>query len=103
MRKKPLSIKEIKQSVERTARDFDLERVVLFGSYANGKRTGKSDIDLLVSFSKKTKKPVSYFTLFDFQHRIEELTGKKVDAIFAPIPKDSLLEINKEVLLYEAS
>ena len=102
LRRKPLTIRELKSTIAKIATEYELERVILFGSYANGKQNRKSDIDLLVSFLSKTKKPVTYFTILDLQERIEEMTGKKVDVIPAPIPKDSLLEIGKEVLLYEA-
>jgi len=42
------SRKLLKSFVERLVRQFRPERVVLFGSYAWGKPTGQSDIDLLV-------------------------------------------------------
>ncbi|MFC1453158.1 nucleotidyltransferase domain-containing protein [Verrucomicrobiota bacterium] len=39
---------EIRRYVRRLAKDFAPERVVLFGSYADGSATADSDVDLLV-------------------------------------------------------
>jgi len=39
---------DIKQLSRRIAENFDVERIILFGSYANGTATEESDIDLLV-------------------------------------------------------
>ncbi|MBI2433327.1 MAG: nucleotidyltransferase domain-containing protein [Candidatus Hydrogenedentes bacterium] len=42
----PLS--EIEQLAEHIAREFDPDKIVLFGSYADGTATVDSDVDLLV-------------------------------------------------------
>ena len=94
-----LKIEEIKNIVKKVAKEFDLVKVSLFGSYANGTQTADSDIDLLVEF---TTESVSLFKLARLQLKLEELTGKEVDVIHAPIPKESILEIDREVLLYVA-
>jgi predicted nucleotidyltransferase len=39
---------EVKTYVKRLAREFNPDRVILFGSYARGKPTKDSDVDLLV-------------------------------------------------------
>ena len=39
---------KISDLVERIARDFDPEKIILFGSYAYGTTTPDSDVDLLV-------------------------------------------------------
>ena len=41
-------MQEIQQITERIAREFDPERIILFGSYASGRPTSDSDVDLLV-------------------------------------------------------
>jgi predicted nucleotidyltransferase len=43
-----VSLAEIKAVVERIGRDFRPRKVILFGSYACGKPTKDSDVDLLV-------------------------------------------------------
>jgi len=95
---KVLKIEDIKASVEQVAEEHGIKRVTLFGSYADGKPTNKSDIDLIVNFINEDK--VTLFTVFGVRHALEDITGKSVDVIHGPIPKDHFLEINKEVLLY---
>jgi len=97
---KVLTVDEIRASVELVVKDYPVERVTLFGSYADGKQTAGSDIDLLITFDENSIKPVTYFTLYRFQNDVEKLVGKKVDVLFYPIPEGSLLKINKEVVLY---
>jgi len=94
---KVLAISDIQSNVVHVAKFFDVKKVSLFGSYANGKPNAESDIDLLVEFGDKA----TYLTVFDFQDKIQSKIGKGVDVIPAPIPNDSFLVINKEVLLYE--
>jgi len=94
-----ISIEDIKASVVKVVEEFNLVKVTLFGSYANGTQNADSDIDLLVEF---TSSSVSLFKIIRLQSKLEKLTGKEVDVIHAPIPKESILEIDKEVLLYAA-
>lgn len=92
-----LAVADIKSCVEKVAPIYGVERVSLFGSYANGKRTKKSDIDLLVRFPDTA----TLLTLAGFKNNLEKQTNKTVDVVPSPIPDDSFLEIDKEVLLYE--
>ena len=50
-----VSIKEIRSLARNIARRFHPERVVLFGSYAEGTATADSDVDLLVVLSGERK------------------------------------------------
>jgi predicted nucleotidyltransferase len=52
---KLISRGRIQRLVDEIARAFSPSRIILFGSYATGKATPDSDVDLLVLF--KTKKP----------------------------------------------
>ncbi|MFN3467900.1 MAG: nucleotidyltransferase domain-containing protein [Candidatus Brocadiales bacterium] len=47
--------KTLEEIVERIQREYDPEKIILFGSYAWGKPTEESDIDLLIV--KDTSKP----------------------------------------------
>lgn len=53
---------------------YGVERIFLFGSFAKGQQTKKSDIDMLVDI----KKPLGleFVALAD---RLEEILGRKVD------------------------
>lgn len=42
------NLKEIRRFIKRVKRDIDIEKVILFGSYAEGKQREWSDIDLAV-------------------------------------------------------
>lgn len=48
-----VTLKEIKGLSRRIAREFRPERIVLFGSYAQGEPTADSDVDLLVILPHK--------------------------------------------------
>ena len=55
MKRSPVSFKTIKQAVERVTRTLHPEKVILFGSYAYGKPSPDSDVDLLLIFKEKKK------------------------------------------------
>jgi len=50
-----VTIKDIKAFAHRIAGEFNPERIILFGSYAWGKPTADSDVDLLVVLPFKGK------------------------------------------------
>ncbi len=43
-----VAMSQIEEMASRIAREFDPERIVLFGSHANGTATADSDVDVLV-------------------------------------------------------
>ena len=45
------TMKQIRRLSQRIARQFSPERIMLFGSYAHGRPTADSDVDLLVVLS----------------------------------------------------
>ena len=93
-----LTHEEICNTIKEIADEFSLTKVLYFGSYANGKATEKSDLDLLVEF---TEENVSILRIIKMKHTLEEILKIPVDVIHAPIPKDSYLEIEKTVVAYE--
>jgi uncharacterized protein len=52
-----------------------VKHLALFGSFARGEQTAKSDVDLLVEFSER----VDYFHFFDVQEFLRKILGRKVD------------------------
>ena len=92
------TIENIKLNVTDIAKMYSIKKATLFGSYAEGTQTAESDIDLLVEFSEPS---VSIFKLAEIMLKLQEVTGKNVDVVHAPIAEGSLIEINREVLLYE--
>ena len=97
---KMLTVEQIQKGVHKIAPNYDIKRVSLFGSFASGNPTENSDVDLLVTFFDKPKKPITLFTIAGIMEDMENITQRRVDVIEYPLPQGSLLEINKEVLLY---
>lgn len=48
-------MKQIRQLSRRIARQFNPQRIILFGSYAQGQPTADSDVDLLVVLSHQDR------------------------------------------------
>ena len=94
-----LTLEQIIKACETVAQEYPITRIELFGSYANGTNTSESDVDLLVEFKTRS---VSLITLCGLKIRLEELLNTPVDVVHSPIPKDSILEIDKVVPLYAA-
>ena len=70
-----LSIKKIKEIISPILVANNVELCILFGSYAKGLATEKSDIDLLI---KTNLKGLSFYGLFD---EIKEALHKKIDLL----------------------
>ena len=95
-----LTINQIAEAAKTAAAEYPITRIDLFGSYANGTNTENSDVDLLVEFDRS--QIITLLTLSGLKIRMEELLNTPVDVISSPIPKDSILEIEKVVSLYAA-
>lgn len=94
-----LTVEQIADGVRTASREYPLRRVELFGSYATGKNTSRSDVDLLVEF---TQPRVSLLTLNSLKYRMEELLGAEVDIVHGPLPEDCMLELDRRIPLYGA-
>lgn len=70
-----LSVQQIKDICTDIFTDIDVEYCYLFGSYAKGKATETSDVDLLISAS------ISGMLFFDLVERLREGLKKKVDVL----------------------
>lgn len=73
---------------------YNVRTISIFGSYARGDQTEKSDLDVLVELNKT----VGIFQLIDLQDHIRKLVGLKVDLV----PKESLKPVIKDEILREA-
>ena len=93
-----LTHEEICGAVRQVADEFALTKVSYFGSYADGRATEESDLDLLVEF---VEEDVDILTICGLGINLEEILRIPVDVIHLPIPKDSILEINNTVIAYE--
>ncbi len=72
---------------------LNVKHLFLFGSFARGDQTAKSDVDLLVEFSER----VDYFHFFDVQQFLKGILGRKVDlATLRAIRPEFLEQIERE-------
>ena len=93
-----LTHEQIVQAVEKAATKFPLTKVSYFGSYADGKATEESDLDVLVEFIQPH---VSLLTIIGLKHNLEGELNLPVDVIHAPIPNKARFKIGKTVSVYE--
>ena len=96
-----LTHEQIVQAVEKAATKFPFKKVLYFGSYADGKATEQSDLDLLVEFPKDAR--VSILDVMDFKQNLEEELSIGVDVVGLPLTERAQrhLIIKKIVPVYE--
>ena len=93
-----LTIEEIKKVVAEIAPKYNLKKVTLFGSRANGNFHEDSDIDLIVDFPEGT----GLLKHISFQHKLEDIFGLNVDVISRGGLEGSYIKIEKEIEIYAA-
>ena len=101
MTSKIYTIEDIKKMLKEVLIYTDVEKAILFGSYAKNKATKQSDIDIVIDSSGKIK-GLKYFAIIDM---IREKFNKDVDVIEkAEINKNSKIEKEIErigIVVYE--
>lgn len=70
-----LSREDIIDSCKKIFSEYDIQYCYLFGSYARGKATGRSDVDLLISSG------VTGIKFYGLVERLRETLHKKVDLL----------------------
>ena len=86
--------KNIRDVLESLKTPYELRTVSMFGSYAEGRATERSDLDLLVEFEQPA---VSLIRLSALKYDLEAALGLPVDVIHAPLPEDSMIRPGKVV------
>ena len=76
------SLSRYQSQIDQIAKNNNITYLGLFGSYARGEQTDKSDVDLLVNFSKR----LSLLDLIDTEDQLSQAFNAPVDLI----PSDSL-------------
>ena len=89
----------LKEKIVEVVKQYPVTKVSLFGSRARGDNKYDSDVDLICEF---TTPSISLLTLAGLKIDLEEKLGLSVDVIHGPLKKDSIIKIDKEVLIYEA-
>jgi len=86
-----LSIEEIKLYIIPVIRKYPIEKVILFGSYARGDASDKSDVDLVVESSGKMR-----------NSKIFTLGGDLLVALPVRVDVYDILEIKESSPLYDS-
>lgn len=93
----------VNEAIREEARKFPaICKVILFGSFARGDATSKSDIDLRLVLDRSF--PFSLYDLARFQKSLAKATGREVDAVTSDVIKNENLAraIESEgVVIYE--
>jgi predicted nucleotidyltransferase len=81
-----LPVSYIKEQVSKVLKDYHVDFAYLFGSYAKGKATENSDVDILLFTD------VNGLSFFGLAGKLEGVLHKKVDAVrFKDLKKDQQL------------
>ncbi len=87
------SITKIKEKILPILKNYNAQRVALFGSAARGQMRTDSDIDILVDIEAD----ISLLEFIGLKQEIEEALGRKVDLV----EYDTLKPLIKEKILRE--
>ena len=90
-------IEEIKTNLERLRpilkKQYQVETIGVFGSFARGEQTPKSDIDILVEFSEPNT--IDLFDFIELEEFLSRRLGIKVDLVtksaLKPMLRDQIL------------
>ena len=88
------TVENIRNTLNSLKTDYALRKVSIFGSYADGRATAASDLDLLVEFDSPA---VSLVKLNALKYDLEDALGLPVDVIHAPLPAGSMITVGKVV------
>ena len=96
MNNKIYSIDEIKERFEKVARKYEINEAYLFGSYARGDATKKSDVDFYIHADKIR----TLFQLAGFYTDVQNAMKKKIDVVTsdATIGEKFEREMKKELV-----
>ena len=92
-----LTHEDICKAVGEMAEQYNISNAYYFGSYAKGAHDNESDLDLLVDFRVPS---ISLLTVAGLAADLEETLRVEVDVLRLPLPKDTILKIDKVVKCY---
>ena len=100
MTNKIYTIEEIKKIVQPIAKNYGVENVFLFGSYARGDADSNSDIDLRIDKGKIK----GFFRLGSLYNELTEKLNKKIDLITTASLDKVFLELisSEEINIYSS-
>ena len=91
-----MTIEQLREAMLLISKSYPIERVLLFGTRADGTNKSDSDVDLIIEFSKR----VSLLTISSVKVTLEEMLNLDVDIVHGPLRETDLLEVENVVELY---
>lgn len=76
-------------------KEFDVDEIMLFGSYSRDEETEDSDIDILIDTEKK-----SFDNRFRLKELLEKEFNKKVDLLYRDSVRRFIMRTIKDELIY---
>jgi len=73
----PFNDNKTKEALTDICQKNDIKLLAVFGSFARGQQTAKSDIDLAIEFTKKSKK--SLFDLVHLEFEFKKIFKRRID------------------------
>ncbi len=80
----------------RLQREYNVQRIGVFGSFARGDQTRTSDIDILVELDPV----IGLFQFVRLEHQLEELLGRDVDLVTPPALKAPIRDTVLQQVVY---
>ena len=84
-------LRALKEELPHIRKEFHVNSVGLFGSYARGEQKKGSDVDILVEFEK----PVGFFKFIELEDYLSKKIGAKVELVtpdaLKPLMKPSIM------------
>jgi len=79
----------------------DISLMAIFGSFVRGEENRKSDIDIAIEFTNKSRK--NLFDLIHIEDELKKIFGRKVElGIFSAINPNIIEDVKKQMLvIYE--
>ena len=93
MRTKEEILKILKDELPYLREKFNVKSIGLFGSYARDEQRDRSDVDILVEFSK----PIGFFKFMELEEYLSKKLGVKVDLV----TPDALKPMIKQQIMQE--
>ncbi len=93
-----VTLETIRAEIDPLTKKYDISWIDLFGSYANGNATKKSDVDFSVRFAAPVP---SIFAVMGFKEELSRRLGVPVDVVTFPLSRPEKLIIQKTIRIYE--
>jgi len=85
----------LRENKDLLKKKFDVDKIMLFGSYARDEATPDSDIDILIESKKK-----GFRKMLSIQELLEKRFRKKVDVIYIDSVNPYFMRFIKQELIY---